>query len=324
MSRAERPLSDHRPAGVAVFVAGTAHSGSTVVDLMLGQRPDAVSCGEIAAAYSPSRPHHLLLECRCGDDDCTVWRERTAASRRSFHARLLEQHRVVVDSSKALGWIASSARHVERAGHRAVVVAAWKSPSDLAQSFHRRGGARALPAAIDNFVGYYPMLMSLGVPMVSAPNHEIRADPAGAVERISAAIGIEPVDRQEEFWRGQRHYVFGSASAADQVAIADERPDAAPPAEFLDDWAAASAASERELERVGSLLESISYRTIDVARVVPTAQLDGLRTFTPRRRVHHRLHHTALTAALTTRHPVMAGRRLADRGRFVVAGRRRH
>ena len=63
-----------------LFVCGAARSGTTMLDLMLGNSDDAVSTGEIYAVYRPYRIHHRYPVCSCGDADCSAWSGRRLAS----------------------------------------------------------------------------------------------------------------------------------------------------------------------------------------------------------------------------------------------------
>ena len=73
-----------------VMVCGAARSGTTMLDLMLGNAEDAFSCGEIYALFRPFRTHHFDPECTCGSRDCDTWRQLRAVPEADFHRSVLE------------------------------------------------------------------------------------------------------------------------------------------------------------------------------------------------------------------------------------------
>src|SRR5690606_5281222 len=97
---------------MVVFVAGVSRSGSTMLDLILGNRPDSFSCGEVYARYRPFRPHHLEPVCACGApvETCPVWRKVGEVRAPHLHRRIVHSlgATTVVDSSKNLVWISDA------------------------------------------------------------------------------------------------------------------------------------------------------------------------------------------------------------------------
>lgn len=73
MSSADASIEPGHPFARAVFVCSAGHSGSTLLDLLLGSHPDAMSLGEITQL-----PKNLALNtaCSCGAAvrECPVWR----------------------------------------------------------------------------------------------------------------------------------------------------------------------------------------------------------------------------------------------------------
>lgn len=104
-----------------VFVAGLTHSGSTVLDLLLGSHPRLVGLGEVVPLL---RPGNAMLDepdrvCSCGEplETCVFWSAARAELRRlqdatvpqryrrllDVFAELFGRDRIPVDSSKSLG-----------------------------------------------------------------------------------------------------------------------------------------------------------------------------------------------------------------------------
>ena len=226
-----------------VLVGGTARSGSTVADLMLGSASYGFSCGEVFAWFRPFRPHHLDPICRCRDSNCPVWAQlrRTRANR--FHSDAAEHlgARLIVDSSKNLAWMSDSIRWARRSGMPSKVLLVWKEPYDLAFSFFKRDSVdEAIHTAVRQFLDYYSMALSMAlsmdVPTVAVQNQLLRSKPAETVSDMCGALGVPYEPGQEEFWRFEHHNLFGSDSASVQVRSASSLDDPAVSANFTERW----------------------------------------------------------------------------------------
>jgi hypothetical protein len=55
-----------------INIYGTARSGSTMLDLILGNDPKGFSLGEVANWFYPWRTHHFDIKCGCGIYPCPV------------------------------------------------------------------------------------------------------------------------------------------------------------------------------------------------------------------------------------------------------------
>lgn len=107
----------------AVFIASLGHSGSTLLDLVLGGHSRLVGLGEVAAVLT-SRGNgqpSLTGMCSCGQEagSCPLWSDVARRLREEPDARLGRQYRIVlesvaamfgpdvipVDSSKYLQWL---------------------------------------------------------------------------------------------------------------------------------------------------------------------------------------------------------------------------
>jgi len=105
-----------------VYIAGVGHSGSTVLDLMLGGHPAFVGLGEVASLLNPDAERLNQgdpLPCACGEamDTCMFWgpvlkrlQESSSRSLAERYGIVLEEFaavfgkdRILVDSSKGLG-----------------------------------------------------------------------------------------------------------------------------------------------------------------------------------------------------------------------------
>lgn len=200
-----------------IKICGASRTGSTMLDLMLGNADDAFSCGEINAWFRPQRRHHFQLECRCGQKPCLVWEKIAYVPERQFHSTVLSKLGVhfVIDSSKDLCWVLDSQKWAVDSGIRVFNIVIWKNPIDHIYSFWKRG--RSFKAWHKEFMGYYGRFLDTGLPFRAVSVDDLVSSPKHKLKEICDAVGISYTEEQEEFWRKQHHYVFGSYGVFKQM-----------------------------------------------------------------------------------------------------------
>lgn len=230
MSRDEEPI--------LILIAGVARSGSTAVDFILGNRHDSFSLGEVHAAYRPFRSHHLSPNCNCGEpiSRCPVWARTGLPPAKHLHRAIADAHgaRVVIDSSKSLGWVRDAARWAAADGMRVELVLPWRGAKAVAASYWKRGA----PGWSGNLIGYMRRLQDLSLPWSTLYFDDLIADPQAALDSVYLPLGLRYERGQEEFWKGEFHSLFGSGGTRSQVTAG--RSQLSPPAfsaEFEAYWA---------------------------------------------------------------------------------------
>ncbi len=200
-----------------VNVCGTARSGSTMLDLMLGNSPDAFSCGEVNAWFRPYRTHHFDIDCACGEKPCPIWETLKDVPEKQFHATVIEALQVnfVIDSSKEICWVIDSQEWAAAHGLTVFNLVLWKEPIDLAYSHWKRG--RGLMSWRQEFVGYYSKIFQLRLPFWAIKYEELVADPPAKLRQICAALNMPYFEGKEAFWNKQYHHLFGSLGIRRQV-----------------------------------------------------------------------------------------------------------
>ncbi len=110
-----------------IYIAGSGHSGSTLLDLLLGSHSQIESVGEVYKYLDPQR-RMRILRCTCGAtiDECAYWQsvqqaatsdgeDALSAADRSHRALVavlrVSGKRLICDSSKTLEQLAVYAEH---------------------------------------------------------------------------------------------------------------------------------------------------------------------------------------------------------------------
>jgi len=241
-----------------IMVCGASRSGTTMLDLMLGNSDRAFSCGEIYALFRPYRTHHFDPDCSCGTKPCPVWSKLGAVSESEFHSVALAQANIehVIDSSKDLNWVLDGNSWATQRSIPVKHVLLWKSPIGLAYSHWKRG--RPINSYRRAFINYYGRFLDLRLPFIAVSFEELVDTPEPILKKLCAYTGVEWHERQEEFWSKQHHHLFGSAGTGSQVKTGQStiRTKEDFPEDFLQKWREADAAQDHD-ERLNDIIAAL-------------------------------------------------------------------
>ena len=200
-----------------INVCSVGHSGSTMLDLMLGHADNAFSCGEINAWFRPWRPHHLHLTCSCGRLPCPYWEQIKDYPEQVVHKKIAETFNVdyVIDSSKELCWVVDNNFRARRLGMRVVNVLIWKDPVSYAYSHWKRHHHPDLWRKV--FVEYHRALFQTGLPFVAVQYERLVREPARTLQHLCQVIGIPYFPGKERLWEKEHHFLFGNGSLLRQL-----------------------------------------------------------------------------------------------------------
>ncbi|MHA1381643.1 MAG: hypothetical protein ACTSRG_25015 [Candidatus Helarchaeota archaeon] len=200
-----------------IKICGSSRSGSTMLDLMLGNASDAFSCGEVSAWFRPWRSHHFKLKCRCGKNPCPIWDDMSKLPESKFHKAVIDLQKVnfVIDSSKELCWVLDSQNWAVKNGINVFNILIWKNPINLAYSYWKRG--YNINIWRSNFIGYYDKFIKMCLPFRSVYFNDLVSNPKNKLIDICTAVGMSYFEGKERFWEKQHHHLFGSYGIYKQV-----------------------------------------------------------------------------------------------------------
>ena len=200
-----------------INICGTARSGSTMVDLMLGNDSHAFSLGEVHAWFRPFRTHHFNIICSCGQDHCP-WKKLKTLREDEFHKKCFEILNVdiLVDSSKKLTWVIDNNIWAKKNGYDVSNVLLYKEPVSFFYSYWKRG-ISINRARRDIFTKYYRRFFEANMPFIALDYNKLVEDPASILEDLCQSLGVSYFEGKERFWEKEHHHLFGSRSARRQV-----------------------------------------------------------------------------------------------------------
>lgn len=204
---------------ILINICGTARSGSTMVDLMLGNDPRAFSLGEVYAWFRPFRAHHFNIICSCGQNNCP-WEKLKTLKENEFYQKCFELLDVdtLVDSSKNLPWVIDNNIWAEENGITVRNVLLFKDPISFFYSFWKRG-VPLEQARNNEFIKYYKRFFQTNIPFIALGYDNFVADPAITLENLCKVLEIPYFAGKERFWEKEHHHLFGSRGTRKQVEI---------------------------------------------------------------------------------------------------------
>jgi hypothetical protein len=205
-----------------INICGTARSGSTMVDLMLGNDSCAFSLGEVYAWFRPFRSHHFKIICSCGKDDCP-WKKIQALKECEFHEKCFNilNIDVLVDSSKDLPWVIDNNIWASKNNITVYNILLFKQPINFFYSFWKRGVS--FDNAKKSYIKYYKRFFQSGIKFIALDYNKLVADPANVLENLCILMEIPYFEGKERFWEKEHHHIFGSRGTRKQVEKADSK-----------------------------------------------------------------------------------------------------
>lgn len=205
---------------VLVNILGAGRSGTTMLDLMLGNDSESFSLGEVHAWFRPFRAHHFEIDCNCGDVDCKYWSAIKGIPQSSFHVKAFDQLNVrfLIDSSKSLPWVIDNNKWAGDQGIKVVNIVIYKPLTSYAYSIWKRG--ESIDTAIHRYKTYYYRLATSGIPVLALSFSDLVGDPEICLEKICSITGQSYAPQRMEFWRRQSHHIFGSGGVRKQSRAA--------------------------------------------------------------------------------------------------------
>jgi hypothetical protein len=200
-----------------INICGTARSGSTMVDLMLGNDLRAFSLGEVHAWFRPFRTHHFKIVCSCGENNCP-WDKLKDLSELEFYQKCFSilDVDILVDSSKSLPWVIDNNIRARKEGFSVYNILLYKDPVSFFYSFWKRG-ISIEHARKYEFIIYYKRFFQANLPFISLNYNQLVSDPAKTLEQLCQILSIPYFEGKEKFWEKEHHHLFGSRGTRRQV-----------------------------------------------------------------------------------------------------------
>lgn len=199
-----------------INILGAGRSGTTMLDLMMGNDEESFSMGEVFALYRPHRKHHFLTACNCGDPQCIYWNKLKKLNEKEFHLKSFEILDVnyIVDSSKYLPWVIDSYDNLSYQNVNIINFLIYKPLVSYCYSIWKRGDR--INQAIKSYKKYYNRVFQTGLMTYAVSFNELVNQPDQTLQKLCSLSGQVYTAERKEFWNKEHHHLFGSAGTTKQ------------------------------------------------------------------------------------------------------------
>ena len=195
-----------------IFIGGTSYSGTTLLELTLGNDKHGFSCGEVRDYFHPTERHHFNNLCSCGDKNCSLWDKIKFNGEVNLYETIFNIYpevKFITDSSKDPFWIEKQCKNLESKGIKTTNILIWKSPEEIAASYYKRG---RLEEWHIRWIRYHRLYCTLinnwrSVKCSDFINNSL------ALEKICNYADIPYFPEKREYRELKSHMLFGNTSA---------------------------------------------------------------------------------------------------------------
>lgn len=200
-----------------INIFGAGHSGTTMLDLMLGNDKNSFSLGEVNAWFRPYRKHHFRIICSCGEEFCPYWDKIKFFSENEFHRKTFDILNVdyLIDSSKNLNWGIDNNIKLKDYNIEIFNILLYKNPINYIYSNWKRGVK--IEIAIYKYTNYYSRFLKTNMPYVAIKYDELTQNTDDILNDLCLLTGQEFMEDKKLFWQKQHHHLFGSISTRRQM-----------------------------------------------------------------------------------------------------------
>lgn len=192
-----------------IFVGGNVRSGSTLLNLYLGNKHNALALGEIYGLFQPLKREHNQLITRLSEED-QRWSRIIEGGKKKVFSNILNEFpnvNVLIDSSKTPFWVEYQTK-INQDSFEIQHVLIYKPLEDLAMSFFKRGILDSLPKM---YVNYHRKWFSLFPNSLVIPYKDFVLD-IKARENLCKKLDLEFTIERENVYQNEQFNFFGSDS----------------------------------------------------------------------------------------------------------------
>lgn len=206
-----------------INILGAGRSGTTMLDLMLGNNDNSFSMGEVRAWFRPFRKHHYQIDCNCGNKDCVYWNDIKNLKESEFFTVAFKEWNVdyLIDSSKNIPWMIDSHSWAMEQDIRVINFLIYKPIINYVYSVWKRG--ESINTAVYRYKLYYNRFFESGLDAYSINFKELVSNPTESLNYIVSITNQVNVENRDVFWNKEHHHLFGSGGVRKQTNKGDSK-----------------------------------------------------------------------------------------------------
>lgn len=209
-----------------INICGAGRTGTTLLDLIIGNDTRAFSLGEVYAWHRPWRTHHYKIKCSCGEEPCPEWEKIKFIKEKHFHKQAFEKLDVdfLVDSSKEVTWLMDvNLWYTENSSIEVVNFLMYKDPISHIYSYWKRG--KSINAALKDYKSYYLKILKGNLPFISINYDRFVEFPEKYLYNMCQILKMDYSAEKLNFGGIVSHHLFGSMGTRKQMMASSSKID---------------------------------------------------------------------------------------------------
>jgi hypothetical protein len=225
-----------------VFILGAAHSGTTLVDVVLGSNSQSSSLGELSKAGRQLKQRGSLFCQFCGEE-CDRWflfREMMDGHQKGLWHKALSRvfnTPFLIDSSKSLSWASAAKKAYSKDKNcRTIFIHIVRDGISCLLKTKRKKGF-ITPDTVKGWVAYHKNADQFLSTVDKRDKYVFRYEdlcksPSKKIADICHFVGMDFEESMMHFWEHEHHFVAGNAKPIslvrlyhNKVQISDLHPD---------------------------------------------------------------------------------------------------
>jgi hypothetical protein len=195
-----------------VLISGTSRSGSSLLDLMIGNSNKGFSTGELSRLFRLSLNIHQPRTWDYNDEIINFWNNIKSKGEKNVYNNLFDSFKnveYIVDSSKNPIWIRNQIKYCKNKPFKLIPIITYKTPIEFAYSLFKRDNLRFWKK---QWIKTYSILFYILNNFITVKYSLLAKNPKNHLELICKKIGIDYFEGKEKFWENNSkiYFLFGS------------------------------------------------------------------------------------------------------------------
>lgn len=200
-----------------IIISGTSRSGSSLLDLMIGNSDKGFSSGELYRLFRPIKSTDVVYKNEFNesiylDKVEKFWDQIKSKGEENVYDNIFdsfERLEYIVDSSKNPIWIRNQLKYSKNKSYKIIPIIIYKIPSEYAYSLYKRNKSKYWKK---RWINKHLILFSILEKFITVRYSELAKNPSKHLKLICENIGIDYFDGKENFWINQskKYFLFGS------------------------------------------------------------------------------------------------------------------
>jgi len=205
-----------------ILITGENRSGSSLLDLMIGNSKNGFSAGELFRIFRPIKTSEKIKinEPKVWEYDTKIikfWNEIRKNGEKNVYENLfnsLENVDFIVDSSKNPIWIRNQLKYNQKKTYKLIPIIIYKTPLEFAYSLFKRDQLKYWKR---RWIRRHLILFGILENFISVEYSRLVKKPSSHLELICKNIGIDYFKEKENFWENpnKNYFLFGSDTLRD-------------------------------------------------------------------------------------------------------------